>query len=365
MAALACESWKKLHTQPSRKSLRCWNSSSVVINRTLFHRQAVALAGCCLLGACAHDATISVDSPLSNAESLPEPDISVQIGSLSNCTNPDSRELQLSSEQPVTVIVHGCKSSAGRFRSLADVYAFHGQQTVCFNYDDRASLINSSDQLGAAISQLSKVLRKPKITIIGHSQGGLVARRALIEERDGRIDLSNLDIDLATISAPFGGIRAAAHCGSTALAWLSLGLTKPICRLITGRKYREIPPNSDFVLEPGHLMPAVKHHLKIVTDEQDSCRIRNAHGACIEDDFVFSIDEQKQDTVDGQPGLYSVVVKAGHSEIVGDGNGVPTKLIGILQQQGFLSATPAENADDLAQLLSELYLSKAESGYLD
>jgi len=29
------------------------------------------------------------------------------------------------------VLVHGCKGSAGRFRSLAQLYAFHGQQAVC------------------------------------------------------------------------------------------------------------------------------------------------------------------------------------------------------------------------------------------
>jgi len=318
--------------------------------------RVAAIACCCALCACANQQGAYVDTPLSNADYLPEPDVAIQIESLSNCTDPHSRTLQLDSHEPVTVIVHGCFSSAGRFRSLADVYAFHGQQAVCFNYDDRDSLTNSSGKLIAAVEELSAVLQTPEITIIGHSQGGLVARRALIEERDDRMEDVDLDIALATISAPFGGIEASAHCGSTVLAWLSLGLTRPVCRLITGRKYREIPPNSEFILEPGRLVPAVGKHLKIVTDEVNSCREYDDRGDCIEDDFVFSIDEQTQPGVDRDPGLSSLLVKSGHVEIVGDASTPPTKLIGILQQQGFLRATPAESRGELARLLADLYM---------
>jgi len=309
-----------------------------------------------LLGACAHQEVNYLDSPLSNAVNLPNPDVIVQIAGLSNCTHPDSNELHLNSQEPVAVIVHGCFSSAGRFRSVADVFAFHGQQTVCFNYDDRDSLTNSSNELIAAVEELSAVLQQPDITLIGHSQGGLVARRALIDERPDRIDAGEVNIDLVTISAPFGGIDAAAHCGSKTLAWLSLGLIKPICKIVTGRKYREIPASSEFILQPGQLVPTVNRHLKIVTDEVDSCRFFDEQGSCTEDDYVFSTDEQNQQEVDSQSGLESIVVKAGHVEIVGDHQTVPNKLIGILQQQGVLRATPAEATEELAKLLADLYL---------
>lgn len=294
--------------------------------------------------------------PLDNVAHLPEADINVEIPSLSQCTHPDDVNLRLNSLKPVNVIVHGCFSSAGRFRSLADVFAFHGQQTVCFNYNDRDSLTESSAQLIAAIEKLSEVLQQPEITVIGHSQGGLVARRAFIEERSDRLGTTNVRIHLTTISAPFGGIHSAAHCGSKTLAWLSLGLTKPICRMITGSKYREIPPNSDFIQRPGRLLAAVSRHLRIVTDELDSCRQYDEHNNCIEDDFVFSLDEQTQPAIENDTGLQSVVVKSGHVEIVGSGQTPPTKLIGILQQQGILAATPAESKNELAKLLTRLYL---------
>jgi len=309
-----------------------------------------------MLGACAHQEDNYVDSPLSNAIYLPSPDVTVQIAGLSNCTHPDSNELHLKSQEPVTVIVHGCFSSAGRFRSLADVFAFHGQQTICFNYDDRDSLTNSSNELIAAVEELSAALNQSDITVIGHSQGGLVARRALIDERSDRINAGDVDIDLVTISAPFGGIEAAAHCGSETLAWLSLGLVKPICQIVTGSKYREIPANSEFILQPGHLHPTVNKHLKIVTDEVDTCRVYDELDSCVESDFVFSVDEQNQQNVDAEPGMLPLLVKAGHVEIVGGANTVPDKLIGILQQQGVLRATPAEASEELAKLLADLYL---------
>ena len=309
-----------------------------------------------MLGACAHEASNFVDSPLSNAVYLPNPDVTVQIAGLSNCTHADSNELHLNSQEPVIVIVHGCFSSAGRFRSLADVFAFHGQQAVCFNYNGRDRLAKSSNELISAAEKLSAVLQQPDITVIGHSQGGLVARRALINERTDRIDIGDADIDLVTISAPFGGIEAAADCGSKTLAWLSLGLIKPVCHMITGGKYRDIPASSEFILEPGQLVTSVDTHLKIVTDEANTCRVYDEQGDCDKDDFVFSLDEQTQQKVDAQPGLESVVVKAGHVEIVGNSQAAPDKLIGILQQQGILRPTPAEDAEELAKLLADLYL---------
>jgi len=325
-------------------------------NNFLLHLRALVFCGCLILSACAHQDETYLQSPLSNAKHLPTPDVTAQIASLSNCTHPDSDELLLNSQEPVTVIVHGCFSSAGRFRSLADVFAFHGQQTVCFSYNDRDSLTKSSNELITAIEELAAVLEKPDVTVIGHSQGGLVARRALIEERPDRLAIDDVEIELATISTPFGGIGAAAHCGSKTLAWLSLGLVKPLCQIITGRKYRDIPANSEFILQPGQLISSVNRHVKIVTDEVDTCRDYDENGVCREDDFVFSVDEQNQHVVDAYEGMLALVVKAGHVEIVGDANTAPEKLIGVLQEQGLLRGTPADDAEEFAKLLADLYL---------
>ena len=294
--------------------------------------------------------------PLSNSDLLPEADLAINIPFLSNCTSAENSTLHLNSQEPVTVIVHGCFSSAGRFRALADVFAFHGQQTICFNYDDRDRLSNSSANLIIAVEELSKNLEQPEITVIGHSQGGLVARRALIVQQEDRLEASKNDIRLITISTPFGGIKAASHCGSKPLAWLSLGITKLICQIVTGGKYREIPPNSEFITSPGNLIPAVNKHLKIATDESDSCRRYNDRNECVESDYVFSLDEQSQQALNSDINLSAIVVKSGHVEIIGNGETPPTKLIEILQQQEVLNSTPPEKGEELAQLLTQLYL---------
>jgi hypothetical protein len=311
---------------------------------------------CFILSACSSNPRDQTHSPLSNAYRLPDPDLTIDIPSLSNCTQSDDSILHLNSREPVTVIVHGCFSSAGRFRSLADVFAFHGQQAICFNYNDRDKLSNSSTEFINAIEKLSGHLHQPKITVIGHSQGGLVARRALIGDRPDRLEADDTQIRLITISTPFGGIKSASHCGSKPMAWFSLGITKLICQLVTGSKYREIPPNSEFINAPGDLIPTVNEHLKIATDELETCRRYNERGNCVEDDFVFSLDEQMQPAIDDDTNLSSIVVKSGHVEIVGNGETEPTKLIDILQQQGVLSLTLPERAEELSHLMKQLYL---------
>jgi hypothetical protein len=322
-------------------------------------RLSIAVFCAIALCACVTRQEIPTVLPLSNAAYLPTADISVEIPSLRNCTQANNGPLSLNSAQPVVVIVHGCFSSAGQFRSLADVFAFHGQQAVCFTYDDRDSLTDSSAELIAAIETLASKLRRPEISVIGHSQGGLVARRALIGERPDRLQASGAAIRLTTISAPFGGIEAASHCGSKALTWLSLGLVRPVCRLITGKKYREIPPHSTFITHPGRLQANVTSHLRIVTDESGSCREYDDSGRCVADDFVFNLHEQSQPAIDGDPGPGAVSVKSGHVEIVGNWNSAPTKLIGILQQQGVLNPTRPETREDLARLLALIYSNRS------
>lgn len=70
---------------------------------------------------------------------------------------------------------------------------------------------------------------RPDETVIGHSMGGLVARKAL--EADGRDQRRRDDanIQLVTVSAPLAGIKAASTCGVRQLHWLSLGTLPGLC----------------------------------------------------------------------------------------------------------------------------------------
>ena len=151
---------------------------------------------------------------------LPPPNLSVTIPGLSQCTDSSDHTLKLNAQQPVTVLVHGCFSSAGRYRGMAQVLAFHGQQTVCFNYKDRDSLLVSAGQLNGALDQLASKLENKHITVIGHSQGALISRKALTVSRPDAVEGKDVQLRLVTVSGPFGGIDAARHCGSPLLRTL-------------------------------------------------------------------------------------------------------------------------------------------------
>ena len=287
--------------------------------------------------------------------SLPNADIQLKIDGLGPCTDNPDRTLHLNSNSPVTILAHGCFASAGRFRALAEVSAFHGQQTACFNYDDRDSLMVSSEQLITSLKKLNMATKNKNFTIIGHSQGGLITRKALVREWESSLVDEDINLSLVTISAPVGGIYAASHCGSPFMRVATLGLIVPACYAVSGGKWYEITPQSDFIQKPGKLIPQVRDYLKIVTDEKNTCRHLDKDGSCAEDDYVFSLEEQYMKTVDQDERLKNVELHAGHVEIVGDHKIAPRKLISILQNKGYMPVTSAKRKDDLERLLAVLY----------
>ena len=283
---------------------------------------------------------------------LAPPDLSVTIAGLGPCTGSPDRTLHLDSTRPVTVLVHGCFASAGQFRGLAQVLAFHGQQSACFTYNDRDSMATSAGELGAALARLAVHLERRRIDVIGHSQGALIARRALVAQPpDGS---GQAQLRLVTVSGPFAGIAAAKTCGDPLLRTLSLGLIGPICHVITGAKWSEITYSSPFIVAPGRLGPQVRDFLKVVTDERGSCR-RGGDQGCAESDAIFSLAEQRNPVVDGDPRVTIVEVKAGHVEIVGNNRVGSVKLIAILQENGIIGPTAPGREQQLGQLLTALY----------
>lgn len=255
----------------------------------------------------------------------------VKIDQLGICNTAFDRPIEIDPARELVVIVHGCLASAGEYALLADAFAAQGQQAYCFNYDDRDRVSRSALQLAQVLEQLVGRAGVGRIAVVGHSQGGLVARRALV--RENGVALDGAKIRLVTVSAPFGGIRAASHCASLPFSILSLGLNKLLCQAITGSKWSEIPPGVALVEQPGVLQPAVIDHLKIVTDERGSCRVRAENDRCLEGDAIFAVDEQRQPVVDGDRRMREYLVRAGHVEIVGSGKHPPTRLIDILSRQ--------------------------------
>lgn len=286
---------------------------------------------------------------------LPPPDLTLSIPGLGPCTDGSDRTIRLNSNEPVVVLVHGCLGSAGQLRSLAQVFAYSGQQSVCFSYNDRDSMMVSSAQLITALETLAGQMKQKELTVIGHSQGGLVARKAFVSGRPGGLKTDDMGLRLITISAPYAGIKAASHCASWTTRILTLGLTVPLCMMISGDKWYEITYASDFIRQPGLLLPQVAEHLKIDTDESGTCRVENPPGRCAKDDYVFSLPEQRHPVVDGESKVTGTEVSAGHVEIVGDHTVVPVKLIAILQRHGVLREPEPQKAADFQRFLARLY----------
>jgi pimeloyl-ACP methyl ester carboxylesterase len=306
------------------------------------------------LGGCAtsdHSAVLEEGDP----GRLPSAQRVVSVAGLRPCNEGKERTLQIDPSQPINILVHGCNGSTGKFHALAEVLAFHGQQTACFDYDDRDSLMTSSGQLARAVDTLAQHLETPKITVIGHSMGGLVARKALIENHPNPLRNAQIDLRLVTVSAPFAGIAAARMCAAPALRIATLGLNDLVCWLVSGDNWYEITPASGFIRDPGSLIPQVRSHLKVVTDERGTCRRRDDAGQCIEDDYIFSLDEQRYPRVTHAPRTTDVEVPAGHVEIVGESGVTPHKLIDVFQREGIVRATPPERQSAFQALLTQLY----------
>ncbi|MBC7992630.1 MAG: alpha/beta hydrolase [Rhizobacter sp.] len=285
---------------------------------------------------------------------LQPPDTHLNIAGLGPCTDSLDRTLRFDASQPLHVLVHGCFGSSGQFRALAQVLAFHGQQAACFTYDDRAKLNDSATELRQALKQLVDGSRLPQLTVIGHSQGALIARKSLTASLAGPLPERAVDLRLVTVSGPFAGIESARTCGKVWLYPVSLGLLPLSCYAVTGPKWTDITYSSRFIREPGQLAPQVGNYLKIDTDERGSCR-REEAGRCVESDDIFSLDEQRHPVVEADARTKRVLVPAGHVEIVGDKRVAPTKLIEVLQAEGVLRLTSPTQASAFERLLARLY----------
>lgn len=89
----------------------------------------------------------------------------------------------------------------------------------------------------SALEQLSLQIKNQQVTVIGHSQGALISRKALVSNRPDPLRNSNLQLRLVTVSGPFSGIAAAKQCGNPFMRILTLGLIGPMCKIITGDKW--------------------------------------------------------------------------------------------------------------------------------
>ncbi|MET0286606.1 MAG: hydrolase [Polyangiales bacterium] len=264
-------------------------------------------------------------------------DATVTLAGITGCDG-NSR---LEPARPLAILVHGIHARDDAFARVAEAFRADGQQALCFHYDARASLLHSAGLLRTALAELTRTLRPTTVTLFGHSQGGLVARAALAHQAQ---PLPATHVRLVTVSSPFAGIRIARACGSIPYHLVSFGVSYAVCRGISGDSWNQIHPGASMVLAPASLDPAVEGHLLVVTDERDSCRRFSADGLhCLQDDYVFSVQEQHNETIERDHRVTAASIEAGHVAVVG-AQGMPRELIEALQRHGLLGEAPSVHA---------------------
>src|SRR5512139_503383 len=320
------------YTQNCGRPLSLWRAS--MRGRGLAMKVILALLLAAASGCATTQRTPALDA--TDPGRLPSASLALSVPGLRPCSAAQDRALHLDPQQPINILVYGHNGTVDGLRGLAAAFAAQGQQTVCFEYDGRASMMQASGQLAAAIDQLAPLLGTPRITVIGHSLGGLIARKALVRERPDPVRSANVELQLVTVAAPFSGVAAARMCASPALRVGTLGLTDLVCWLISGDDWHEITSASDFIRHPGVLLPQVRRHLMIVTDERGTCRRHGESGRCIEGDYVLSPAEQQLPAATPPSRSTQVEVPAGHSEIIGGADVIPRKLIAVFEREGLV-----------------------------
>jgi len=248
------------------------------------------------------------------------------VPGVASCT--EDGDDTLDPDLPLVLLVHGNRSTRYRFAAFAGALAEHDRQVLCYRWDQKGRLSTAASDLAGALEALDG--RTPALTVLGHSLGGLIARRSLVE--------AELDhfVDLVTVATPFAGVASARTCSRGWARAFSFGAVAALCRRFTrGAMWRDFHPGASFILEPGTLGPRVQRHLHVITDERFTCRTRCASGRCAQDDFVFRTTEQETRYV-GDPRLEEAPLAAGHGRVVGDRESVPSGLLELLRDYQIL-----------------------------
>lgn len=299
---------------------------------------ALALASCAALAGSAACGTL----PSAQMHFVGDEHEPVLAEGFAPCRTEVPTRVDLDPSEPLVVIVHGCNASGGaEFEELATVFEARGQQTVCFNYDHRRTLRATAIRFRQGFDRLRRRFGDQPITVLGHSQGGLVSRIALSELDDDEHDGDVHDTRLVTVSSPFAGIQSARHCGLPWLHVLSLGITVAVCQGIAGSNWVEIHPRSRYWTEPRPLEAGVADHLQIVTDEEGTCRVEAEDGSCEADDLVFTTAEQLNPALETDERVRLEHLAVGHSAVVGAD---ARPLIQMLERHGVIAPVAADPA---------------------
>jgi pimeloyl-ACP methyl ester carboxylesterase len=217
----------------------------------------------------------------------------------------------------VAFLVHGYDSVPSDLQPTASFLQASDYRVFRFVHNSKDELASISNSLARGVCEIAQRTGGEEIMVLGHSMGGLIARRAVASF--ARIpELRTVPIRLVTIASPFGGVFSAT--GSNMMPLPGLGVRE---------SHRDLSLFSKFIVEPGKL-PGQVRHLKIETDEPASFD-ETKDGAGGRSDVVFTLANQRSSAVDGDSALdCKLVWKAGHVASINVANRLPESMAHIL-----------------------------------
>jgi hypothetical protein len=217
----------------------------------------------------------------------------------------------------VAFLVHGYDSVPSDLQPTASFLQASDYRVYRFVHNSRDELASISNTLARGVCEIAQRIGSDSILVLGHSMGGLIARRAVASV--ARVpELSSVPFRLVTIAAPFGGVFSAT--GSNMMPLPGFGVRE---------SHRDLSLLSKFIVEPGKL-PAQVRHLKIETDEPASSA-KTKDSAEGGNDVVFTLANQHSKTVDNDSAVdCRVVWKAGHVASINIANRLPESMVQML-----------------------------------
>jgi len=117
---------------------------------------------------------------------------------------------------PPLIFVHGLGGNRGNFLLMSAYLRLLGRKRrYAIRFDPGQSLDEMAEALAGFIKTVRKVTGEPQVEIVAHSLGGLVARLAILEHRQGSAVKT-----FVSLAAPHGGTYAARYANTATIKQL-------------------------------------------------------------------------------------------------------------------------------------------------
>lgn len=157
----------------------------------------------------------------------------------------------------VVVCLHGLFATAGVVRPLRLRLETAGVATATMTFAPGPGLDPLADRLGAVLAELGDV----RLHLVGHSLGGLVARRYATRAIDERV------VQTISLGSPFAGLRLAA-LGAPRAALERLGIERPGASRLGLGLARDLDEQSSILREIRLAVSSVPHLSIVAADDQ-------------------------------------------------------------------------------------------------